>query len=115
MKAVALLGGARRTVAMGGGTDLLPQVRDGVVAAKRLVGLAAIPELAAIEETDDGGLNIGAEATIADVAAHTAGARALRRSGRGGREVWPHPRSAMRAPSAATWPSGPAVGTTAAF
>ena len=69
-EAVALLG-EPGTVAMGGGTDLLPQVRDGVVAAKRLVGLAAIPELAAIEETADGGLSIGAEATIADVAAHT--------------------------------------------
>ena len=55
---------------MGGGTDLLPQVRDGVVAAGRLVGLAAIPELAAIEETADGGLSIGAAATIADVASH---------------------------------------------
>ncbi len=68
-KAVALLG-EPGTVAMGGGTDLLPQVRDGVVAAGRLVGLAAIPELAAIEETADGGLSIGAAATIADVASH---------------------------------------------
>ena len=68
-EAVALLG-EPGTVAMGGGTDLLPQVRDGVVAAKRLVGLAAIPELAAIEETADGGLSIGAAATIADVASH---------------------------------------------
>ena len=56
-------------VAMGGGTDLLPQVRDGVVAAERLVGLAAISGMAAIAETG-GGLTIGAAATIADVAAH---------------------------------------------
>lgn len=35
------------SAAMGGGTDLLPQVRDGVVAAERLVGLAAIPGMAA--------------------------------------------------------------------
>ena len=54
---------------MGGGTDLLPQVKDGVVAAERLVGLAAIPGLAAIAETAEG-LSIGAAATIADVAAH---------------------------------------------
>ena len=58
-------------VAMGGGTDLLPQVKDGVVAAERLVGLAAIPGMAAIAETAEG-LTIGAAATIADVAAHPA-------------------------------------------
>ena len=56
-------------VAMGGGTDLLPQVKDSVVSAERLVGLAAIPGMSAIAETA-GGLTIGAAATIADVAAH---------------------------------------------
>ncbi len=67
-EAVALLA-EPGAVAMGGGTDLLPQVKDGVVSAERLVGLAAIPGMAAIAETD-GGLTIGAAATIADVAAH---------------------------------------------
>ena len=67
--AVALLA-EPGAVALGGGTDLLPQVRDGVVAADQLVGLAAIPEMTAIAETSDGGLTIGAAATIADVAAH---------------------------------------------
>ena len=67
-EAVALLA-EPGAAAMGGGTDLLPQVRDGVVAAERLVGLAAIPGMAAIAETG-GGLTIGAAATIADVAAH---------------------------------------------
>ena len=67
-EAVALLA-QPGAVAMGGGTDLLPQVRDGVVPADRLVGLAAIPGMAAIAETADG-LTIGAAATIADVAAH---------------------------------------------
>ena len=57
------------SVAMGGGTDLLPQVKDGVMSAERLVGLAAIPGMNAIAETG-GGLTIGAAATIADVAAH---------------------------------------------
>ena len=57
-------------VAMGGGTDLLPQVKDGVVPAERLVGLASIPGMAAIAESDDSGLVIGAAATVADVAAH---------------------------------------------
>ena len=36
-EAVALLS-QPGAVAMGGGTDLLPQVKDGVVAAERLVG-----------------------------------------------------------------------------
>lgn len=69
-EAVALLseGGA---VAMGGGTDILAQVKDGVVETERLVGLAAIPDFSAIAETGDG-LTIGAGATIADVAAHPA-------------------------------------------
>ena len=58
------------SVPMGGGTDLLPQVRDGVVSAERLVGLAAIPGMAAIAEEDDGRLTIGAAATVADVASH---------------------------------------------
>ena len=56
-------------MALGGGTDLLPQVKDGVVKAERLVGLAAIPGMSAIAETG-GGLTIGAAAAIADVAAH---------------------------------------------
>ena len=56
-------------VAMGGGTDLLPQVQDGVVAAGTLVGLAAIPGMTAIAETGDG-LAIGGAATIADIASH---------------------------------------------
>ena len=67
-EAVALLS-RPGAVAMGGGTDLLPQVKDGVVAADQLIGLAAIPGMAAIAETDDG-LTIGAAAAIADVAAH---------------------------------------------
>ena len=67
-EAVALLS-QPGTAAMGGGTDLLPQVRDGVVPASQLVGLAAIPGMAAIAETADG-LTIGAAATIADIAAH---------------------------------------------
>ena len=67
-EAVALLS-QPGAVAMGGGTDLLPQVKDGVVAAEQLVGLAAIPGMAGIDETNVG-LAIGAAATIAHVAAH---------------------------------------------
>lgn len=67
-EAVALLS-QPGAVAMGGGTDLLPQVKDGVVPAERLVGLAAIPGMSAIAETADG-LTIGVAAAIADIAAH---------------------------------------------
>ncbi len=69
-EAVALLS-EPGAVVMGGGTDLLPQVKDGVISAGRLIGLAAIPGMSAIAETA-GGLTIGAAATIADVAAHPA-------------------------------------------
>ena len=41
-EAVSLLSQPSSTP-MGGGTDLLPQVKDSVVSAERLVGLAAIP------------------------------------------------------------------------
>ena len=70
-EAVALLS-ERGSVAMGGGTDLLPLVKDEVMPAERLVGLAAIPSMTAISEIAEigGGLTIGAAATIADIAAH---------------------------------------------
>ena len=67
-EAVALLS-RPGAAAMGGGTDLLPQVKDGVVVADQLVGLAAIPGMSAIAETADG-LTIGAAAAIAGVAVH---------------------------------------------
>ena len=67
-EAVALLS-QPGAVAMGGGTDLLPQVKDGLMSAERIVGLASVPGLAAIAEVGDG-LAIGAGATIADIAAH---------------------------------------------
>ena len=67
-EAVALLS-QDGSVAMGGGTDILAQVKDGVVGAERLVGLAAIPGFSAIAETGHS-LTIGAGATIADVSAH---------------------------------------------
>ena len=54
---------------LGGGTDLLPQVKDGIVSARQLVGLAAIPEMAGIAASN-GGLSIGAATTIAAVAQH---------------------------------------------
>ena len=67
-EAVALLS-QPGSAPMGGGTDLLPQVKDGLVAADQLIGLSTIPGMTAMAETADG-LTIGAAATIADVAAH---------------------------------------------
>ena len=69
-EAVALLSaqpGAARIIA--GGTDLLSEIKEGVVTPGQLVSLSEIAGLNGISETDDG-LTIGAMTTIADVAAH---------------------------------------------
>lgn len=83
-QAVALLG-ARGAVPMGGGSDLLSLVKDGVVQPERLVGLATVDGLGGVERRADG-LALGALATLdrlaADgtvAAAHPALARALGR------------------------------------
>ena len=55
-----------------GGTDLLGCLRDGVFHAQKLVSLTGLRELKGIEETSDGGLRIGALATLNQVAAHPA-------------------------------------------
>jgi len=52
-----------------GGTDLLGCLRDRVFPAGELVAIGAIDELRGIRESGDGGLRIGALATLADVAA----------------------------------------------
>ena len=57
------------TLPIGGGTDLLPLLKDGVTAAERLVAIDAIPGMDEITEVEEG-LTIGAAVTIADVAAH---------------------------------------------
>ena len=69
--AVALLtaeeAGDARIIA--GGSDLLDEVKEGIIAPGRVVSLAAVPGLAGIAATD-GGLSIGAMTTIAALAAH---------------------------------------------
>ena len=69
--AVALLtaeeAGDARIIA--GGSDLLDEVKEGIIAPGRVVSLAAVPGLAGIAETD-GGLSLGAMTTIAALAAH---------------------------------------------
>jgi xanthine dehydrogenase YagS FAD-binding subunit len=69
-EAVALLSyrpGAARIIA--GGTDLLSEIKEGVVTPGQLVGLSEIAGLNGISETDDG-LTIRAMTAISDIAAH---------------------------------------------
>ena len=49
--------------ALAGGTDLVPQLREGRRQAARIVDLKRIPELTAIAALPDGGVSIGAAAT----------------------------------------------------
>lgn len=51
-----------------GGTDLLGCLRDHVFEAKKVVSISGVGDLRGITETPDGGLRIGALATIAEVA-----------------------------------------------
>ncbi len=68
-EAVALMNhsGAR---ALAGGTDLIPQVREGRRSPDRIVDLKKIAALTAISETSDGGLSIGAAVSAAAIARH---------------------------------------------
>jgi CO/xanthine dehydrogenase FAD-binding subunit len=52
---------------IGGGTDLLLQRRQGLVAPERLVSVADIAELGAIRSAADGALEIGAGVTLARI------------------------------------------------
>jgi xanthine dehydrogenase YagS FAD-binding subunit len=56
----------------GGGTDLVGCLRDRVFTTERVVSLSAIPELRGIAATGDGGLRIGATATLTEIAGHPA-------------------------------------------
>lgn len=56
--------------ALGGGTDLLVCIQEGLAAPDAVVDLKRIPGADAIESRPDGGLRIGAAARVHDVAAH---------------------------------------------
>jgi CO/xanthine dehydrogenase Mo-binding subunit/CO/xanthine dehydrogenase FAD-binding subunit len=62
----------RDSAALGGGTDLLLQRRQGLAAPERLVSVAEIEELGRIRAEADGGLEIGAGVTLAQLARHCA-------------------------------------------
>ncbi|MFQ5719632.1 MAG: FAD binding domain-containing protein [Acidobacteriota bacterium] len=71
-QAVKLLAGTPgEAVVLAGGTDLLATMKDGAMTPARLVSLDAIDGLAAIEETRDGGLRIGARVTLAQLLDNT--------------------------------------------
>jgi len=55
---------------LAGGTDILVDLKAGLKRHRRLVSLAQIEELRAIELAADGGLTIGATATINTIARH---------------------------------------------
>jgi len=57
------------THALGGGTDLLVTMREGLVRPERLADLRAIPDGDAITWAPDGSLRLGATVTIAAIAA----------------------------------------------
>jgi CO/xanthine dehydrogenase FAD-binding subunit len=66
----ALVNGEARALA--GGTDLVPQIREGRRRAARLVDLKHIGELTGITARADGGVTIGAAATATTVSRHPA-------------------------------------------
>ena len=56
--------------ALAGGTDLIPQLREGRLRTERVVDLKHIAELTAISALPDGGIAIGAAATAAVLSRH---------------------------------------------
>jgi CO/xanthine dehydrogenase FAD-binding subunit len=64
----AMRGGDTRALA--GGTDLIPQLREGRREARRIVDLKRVSELTAIASLADGGISIGAAASATAVAQH---------------------------------------------
>jgi xanthine dehydrogenase FAD-binding subunit len=68
-EAVAAMG-AGDARALAGGTDLVPQLREGRRRAGCVVDLKRIPELTAIVALPDGGFGIGAAVTASAVARH---------------------------------------------
>jgi len=54
---------------LGGGTDLLVALREGIVRPERLVDLRALPGGDSLQWTDDGAVRIGATVPIAAIAA----------------------------------------------
>ncbi|MFQ5670577.1 MAG: FAD binding domain-containing protein [Acidobacteriota bacterium] len=60
------------TAALAGGTDLLPLMKSGILAPRRLVSLTALDSLRGIVSLPGGGIRIGALASLDDLLADTA-------------------------------------------
>lgn len=58
------------TRALAGGTDLIPQMREGRRSVGRIVDLKHVPDLIAVFELPGGGLSIGAAASATIIARH---------------------------------------------
>lgn len=84
--AVALLATNERAMPLGGGTDLLPNLRRGLHAPALLVDLGALPGFGAIERTATH-WRIGAGATLATLAANEALRAALPALAQAARDV----------------------------
>ena len=68
VEAAALLARLPDARLVGGGTDLLPNLRRGLGVPPALVDVSAVAELQHLQATDDGGLVIGAGVTLARLA-----------------------------------------------
>ncbi len=66
-EAVALHGQTPEARFLAGGTDIIPNIRRGIVAPGALIELSGIAEMQEITQTEDGGLNIGAGVTLAQL------------------------------------------------
>ncbi len=62
--------GADGAVVVGGGTDLLVWIDEGLAAPTLVVDVRALPGAGAIEHRADGSMRIGSGSRIADIAAH---------------------------------------------
>ena len=58
--AISALGEGSDIKVVAGGTDLLPQMKNGLVSARRVVDVSQVPELKVFEKTSDGQLRVGA-------------------------------------------------------
>jgi len=55
-----------------GGTDILDELKEGIVSPKKVVNLATVKELNYVKFSADSGLTLGAMATVTDVATNAA-------------------------------------------
>ena len=64
-EAVAMRAADEAARFLAGGTDIVPNIRRGIVEPTALIELSGIDEMKSIEATKDGGLKIGAGVTLA--------------------------------------------------